>query len=98
ALPALRTVLASAPRQFAVGYLSVIAGTLLAAETLKEAIGAAPPLADDNNYVAVQTVDPASTRNRGSRLGTDPGCRFCGRQSPKLRVWTHRYQQRPRTA
>lgn len=77
ALPLLADTLGAGPRQFSVAFLSVLAGIMLAAETVKEAGGVAAGLNDDHNRAVVQTVTPWSARNRTGRLAVDNGCPVC---------------------
>jgi hypothetical protein len=97
ALPVLADTLAVGPRQFSVGFLSLLAGVMLAAETVKEAAGVAEGLDETQNRAVVQTVTPWSTRNRTGRHAADGACLACS-QPRRLAAWTRRYVPRRRAA
>ena len=96
ALPFLEEELDTQPRQFSVGYLSVLAGVLLAAEAVKERAASQGSLNDDLNYVSVQTVGPWSPRNGATRYLRQDDCLFCGtgRSTAMLQIWKTRFSHR----
>lgn len=96
ALPLLAGEFDTGPRQFSVGYLSVLAGVLLAAEAVKEAASWTSNLGDDKNYLSIQTASPWSPRNSSKRYLNQTDCAFCGTadSSPALRMWGTRFRHR----
>ncbi|MDR6434985.1 hypothetical protein J2790_000106 [Paenarthrobacter nicotinovorans] len=96
ALPFLGEALDPKPLQFSVGYLSVLAGVLLAAEAVKDRIASDGSLNDDLNYVGIQTVSPWSPRNSVTRYLPQGDCIFCGTggSTTRLNLWEARYSHR----
>ena len=85
------------PRRFAVGFVSVMAGTLLAAETFKDVLGANTPLSDRLPRAALQFWHPTARMNGASRYGRDPTCPMCQPGKPGTKVWGRRFAElRPR--
>lgn len=82
--------------QFAVGFVSASAGVLLAAETLKMAIAAAPTLNATANRMVLQFFRPAAN-HPPTRYARDAHCRLCAPGIP-LTVWSKRFQQNPYNA
>ena len=80
------------PIQFAVPFTSVMAGTLLAAETIKRLAGGEESLGDRTNRASIQFFDPLARRNARTFLGRDPHCPKCA-NGPALGVWKHRFRQ-----
>jgi len=80
------------PADFAVGFVSVMAGTMLAAQTLKEAMGTAHPLHDVTCRAVLVFVDPSSPRNSPSRHRRDSRCTMCEPDSQAGSVWRRRYE------
>jgi molybdopterin/thiamine biosynthesis adenylyltransferase len=80
-----------APR-FAVGFTSVAAGTLLAAETIIELLPAIEgrPLPRLDNSITVQFWRPASSVNGRSVLGRDSNCPKCTSGIVATRMWANR--------
>ena len=80
---------------FAVGFVSVLAGTLLAAETCKESMQIRMPLNDSTQRAVFQFLRPLAESNRPSFLATDPECPFCRSpaNSDERRIWRQRYQR-----
>jgi hypothetical protein len=87
-----------APR-FAVGFTSVMAGTLLAAETVKLLVGRAicdaPPNA---NNVTFQFLRPTAAANAAAPLARDPRCPACAPATAATRIWQRRFDQARRPA
>lgn len=96
ALPFLKEEFDAQPRQFSVGYLSVLAGVLLAAEAVKERAASQGSLNDDLNYVSIQTVGPWSPRNGATKYLRQDDCLFCGTGSSTamLQMWKTRFSHR----
>lgn len=78
---------------FAVGFVSVMAGTLLAVEVLKERTGRPVPLDDERQNAKFQFERPTAERNgRPTAVQRDPNCRACAPGGPGVKVWTQRWQ------
>lgn len=72
---------------FAVGFVSVMAGALLAVETIKEHIGRPTPLDDGRQNAKFQFEHPAAERNgRATAVQRDPNCSACAQQDGRKRV------------
>ncbi len=87
------------PARFAVGFTSVMAGALLAAETIKTLLGhpMAATLPDANN-VTFQFLRPAAAVNAVALLGRDPRCPACSPANPATRIWSNRFDRRRASA
>lgn len=96
ALPLLAGELDTQPHQFSVGYLSVLAGVLLAAEAVKERGSSTGGLDDDVNHVSIQTLSPWLPRNNATRYLRQEDCIFCGPAgSATLQsMWADRFSHR----
>ncbi|GLY38867.1 hypothetical protein Amsp01_048910 [Amycolatopsis sp. NBRC 101858] len=80
------------PPRFAVGFTSVMAGVLLAAETIKTLIGT--PLTSDSprsNNVTFQFFAPASNINGAEHRARDLSCAACAPTNPATAVWRRRF-------
>ena len=77
---------------FAVGFVSVMAGTMLAAQTIKEALGVAP-LGGITSRAVFQFFDPLSKRNASSHFLRDPSCPMCDSSTIAANVWRRRYEE-----
>lgn len=75
--------------RFAIGFVSVAAGTLLAAETIKLGIPDAPGMSSDRNRVALQFQRPDSN-GAASALAREGACPAC-REGTALTRWRERY-------
>jgi hypothetical protein len=71
-------------RAFAVGFVSVMAGTMLAAQTFKEALGEGP-LGGVVSRAVMQFVDPLAVTNRRACTGATQRARCAGRRLPPAR-------------
>jgi molybdopterin/thiamine biosynthesis adenylyltransferase len=79
--------------QFAVGFVSAIAGVLLAAETMKEVAGLGGPL-DETYARAVFQFENASAESNGlTRHLRDPQCAVCAAGGAVVDVWKTRYPE-----
>jgi molybdopterin/thiamine biosynthesis adenylyltransferase len=86
----LRTDDGSAPA-FAVGFVSVLAGTLLAAELLKT-IGRHPgALDEDRNRAVFQFQNPAAATNTLHFYSRDGQCMACSPENLGTQIWRRRY-------
>ncbi len=82
------------PAAFAVGFVSVIAGTMLAAQTIHEAVEWRP--LDGLMARAVMTfADPTAATNRPTRFGRQPDCPMCNPETPATDIWRRRYDAYP---
>jgi len=84
---------AAQPREFAVGFLSVMAGTLLAAEAVKGCCDQDQdiPLSDSRNRAVFQFWTPSSARNQAGFLARQETCAKCAPDTPATRIWKTRY-------
>ncbi|HZZ28987.1 MAG TPA: ThiF family adenylyltransferase [Pirellulales bacterium] len=84
------------PREFAVGFVSVMAGTLLFAQLVKECMDSSVPLSDDTNRSVFQFWSSTSGRNKPSPLARDPQCPMCKPDAPATKIWSERFYDRSR--
>ena len=82
------------PGRFAAGFTSVMAGTMLAAETVKLLLGqpVSPHMPGANN-VTFQFLKPAAASNEARILARDPGCPACPPTGAATRRWQQRYER-----
>jgi molybdopterin/thiamine biosynthesis adenylyltransferase len=82
------------PTRFAAGFTSVMAGTMLAAETVKLLLGqpVSPAIPGVNN-VTFQFLKPAAASNDVRILARDPRCPACSPASAATQRWQQRYEQ-----
>lgn len=78
---------------FAVGFVSVFAGTLLAAELLKTIAGENQPLNEAANRVVFQFRNPSASINRASFYGRDDNCTTCSENNQGIGIWKRRYAE-----
>jgi hypothetical protein len=88
----LRTDDGSAPA-FAVGFVSVLAGTFLAAELLKTLSGYAGPLNDELNRAVFQFQNPSAASNRVQHYPRDNRCTACEPHNAAAKIWKQRFEQ-----
>jgi hypothetical protein len=74
---------------FAVPFVSLAAGTMLAAEAVKEHLDAATPLTISQQHASLQFWSPAGSRG-ASRYSRDPGCPLCRPESEAVSIWWDR--------
>lgn len=80
-------------------FVSVMAGTLLAAETFKDVLGADTPLSDQLPRATLQFWHPTARTNGASRYGRDPKCPMCRPGEPGTDIWRRRFVElQPRRA
>lgn len=84
----------SAPPAFAVPFVSLAAGTMLAAEVVKEQLGAAVPLSPERQHATLQFWAPAASKG-ASCYGRDPRCPLCRPDSEAVAVWRERVSRQP---
>jgi hypothetical protein len=77
--------------QFAVGFVSVMAGTMLAAELLKDYMTDPGPLSESVQRAVFQFHNPGANSNRAAAYSRDPTCPMCVPQSVACRLWAQRY-------
>ena len=81
------------PAMFSVGFASVMAGTLLAVELIKEHLGTPVPLDDEHQNVKFQFWRPTASRNgRPTTVQRDWNCRACDPAGAGAEVWRRRWQ------
>jgi hypothetical protein len=85
----------SDPPAFAVPFVSLAAGTMLAAEMVKEYLDAPVPLSPERQHATLQFWAPAASRG-ASRYGRDPRCPVCRPASEAVALWRERVDQQPR--
>jgi molybdopterin/thiamine biosynthesis adenylyltransferase len=76
---------------FAVGFVSVLAGTMLAAQTVKEIMGTAHPFSGVACRSVFQFMTPESDRNAPTAYRRDERCAMCDPAAPAGQVWRTRY-------
>lgn len=86
----LRTDDGSVPA-FAVGFVSVLSGTILAAELLKTVSKNAGPLNEASNRVVFQFQNPAAVTNRTQFYSRDETCTACSERNAGAHIWRRRY-------
>lgn len=86
-LDILRETLSEDPRLFAVPFVSVFAGTMLAAESVKEIAGGAPSLSVAEPRAVFTFLNPAAETNRSAAYPRDPSCPQCDPSSAAGRIW-----------
>src|SRR5258707_525139 len=82
----LRTDDGSVPA-FAVGFVSVLAGTFLAAEFLKSSGNYAGLLDEMRNRAVFQFQNPAAVTNGAHYYPRDERCTACSRENAGARIW-----------
>ena len=93
-LGAFRSGAAEVPR-FAVGFVSVMAGVLLAAQSVKELSGNAPALSDTVNRSVFQFFEPFARTNAPGFHARATRCPACAPGSPQHAVWLRRFHSGP---
>ena len=83
---------------FAVGFVSVLSGTLLAAELLKVILGNKGPLNETSNRAIFQFQNPAARTNRMTFYSRDENCTACSAENIGVRIWRRRYHQFSKTS
>jgi len=77
---------------FAVAFVSVMAGTMLCAELVKDYLVDAGPLSELQQRAAFQFFSPLARSNRASSFRRDPKCPMCKPDSVACGLWEHRYR------
>jgi hypothetical protein len=82
------------PARFAAGFTSVMAGVMLATETVKVLLKQpmAPESAGANN-ATFQFLHPSAAVNAAGRLGRDPRCPACAPTNPATQIWQRRLER-----
>ena len=78
---------------FSVGFVSVLAGTLMAAELLKVANGQSGLLNESRNRAVFQFQNPTAMTNRSTFYPRDEQCQACSSQNVATGIWANRYRQ-----
>ena len=76
---------------FAVGFVSVMAGTMLAALTVQESLRLGP-LHDSTCRAVFQFFDPLSPRNAPGMLARQSACPMCDPETPADGIWRRRFR------
>lgn len=94
-----QTTTSESPPRFAVGFTSVMAGVMLAAETIKATLGheMVPGQVEMNN-VTFQFLKPTSRVNTAVPLAPDPTCPACEPRNPASAIWQRRIDDSTVTA
>jgi hypothetical protein len=80
------------PTAFAVGFVSLMAGTMLAAQTIRERLG--DRCLDGSLCRGVVTfLDPTAASNAPRRLLRDSSCPMCDPEELATRIWRRRHQE-----
>lgn len=79
------------PAAFAVGFVSVMAGTLLAAEFVKDHLVTSNVLSEEKQRAVFQFLNLHAASNRASRYLRDPNCPRCNPNNAAGRIWGARY-------
>lgn len=90
-LPLLRREVGEAA--FAVGFVSVLAGTAAAAELIKDYLPNPVSLRSDMQRFVFQFHSPLARSNRAFAYVRDSACSMCNPTSPAVHVWARRWQQ-----
>lgn len=90
-LPLLRE--ADTPIQFAVGFVSVMAGTMLAAEFVKDHLPGVSVLSSTTQRASFQFFTPTARTNRASAYARDPKCPMCDPTTVQGQIWKDRYDR-----
>jgi hypothetical protein len=77
---------------FAVSFVSVMAGTLLAAEMVKDYLPDAVPLDETAQRAVFQFFSPLARSNRAAAFLRDPRCPMCAPASAATAIWERRYR------
>jgi molybdopterin/thiamine biosynthesis adenylyltransferase len=77
---------------FAVAFVSVMAGTMLASELIKDHLGADQPLSGKAQRAVFQFESPLARTNRASAYARDPRCPMCHPATLASQAWSTRYE------
>jgi molybdopterin/thiamine biosynthesis adenylyltransferase len=78
---------------FSVGFVSVMAGTMLAAEFVKDYMGIRVPLSESAQRATFQFHSPLASANRASAYGRDPSCPMCNPSGIACQTWQQRFSE-----
>jgi hypothetical protein len=84
---------ASEPARFAVGFVSVAAGVMLAAQLIKEFVFQTVPANELDNRAVLQFWNPLARTNTPGRYPRQPGCPKCQPDGIAVTKWLQRYQE-----
>jgi hypothetical protein len=82
----------SEPAAFAVGFVSVMAGTMLAAEFVKDHLSTSGVLCDEKQRAVFQFLNPLASSNRATHYARDPACPRCNPYGVGCRIWSRRHE------
>lgn len=88
-LPLLRIERDEAP--FAVGFVSALAGTMLAAEVIKEHLNSNNSLSETKQRAVFQFQKPFARTNRAAEYKRDLTCAACDPNTAAVKIWKQRY-------
>lgn len=77
---------------FAVSFVSVMAGVMLAAELLKDHLAHRGPLSESSQRATFQFFSPLARSNRSAPFLRDPRCPMCDPESIACQIWSQRYR------
>ncbi len=92
-LPLLRRV--EGEPEFAVGFVSVLAGVMLAAALLKDCLPHNEPLSEARQRATFQFFSPLARSNRAASFLRDPACPMCAPDSIACAAWARRFAAIP---
>jgi hypothetical protein len=79
------------PSMFSVGFVSVLAGTMLAAQLIKEHMPHDGPLDEQEQSAKFQLMNRTVTRNgRAQTVQRDPRCPACQPDTVAVNIWRER--------
>ena len=78
---------------FAVGFVSVMAGTMLSAAFIKDHLEYPGPLSDAAQRATYQFHSPLAPSNRAWSFSRDPRCPMCSRETVAGQMWARRFEQ-----
>jgi hypothetical protein len=90
ALQGLRDIFGYRTADFSVGFTSVFAGVMLAAETIKLLMGQNLGMDPSHNTATFQFFAPSSPTNRSGILARDSSCPACNPADVRTEVWASR--------
>lgn len=83
------------PTEFAVGFVSVLAGAMLASETVKDVLGLQVPLNNAFPRAVYQFQNPNASTNRTGPFARDPSCPKCDPSTEAAKIWQRRFDSLP---
>lgn len=81
----------NSPTVFSVGFTSVLAGTLLADEFIRDYLGAGVALNGNQNHAVFQFFNISSPSNSPSFVACEQNCPACDTRRLGLKIWQRRF-------